>query len=319
MKIVFFGTPDYVLGILESLHKKFKTKASQESPIVAVVTQNPKPIGRKKFISYSPVDTWAHKRGLPVFHSARELISSGLMPDLGVLAAYGEIIPSEVISFFPHGILNVHPSLLPKFRGASPIQATLVIQEQETGVSVIKIDAQTDHGPVVTQFRESIEKSDTLDSLRVRLFDRASQVLAELIEPYVKGKITLKQQDDKQASYTTLIKKQHGFIPGKYLNYALAGKTPRVKWDLGFIKEEKFTPNAALIDRFIRALTPWPGAWTEITLGTGWNFSQKRLKILKSHLEDDKLVLDEVQLEGKNPISWKQFLAGYPKAALGKE
>ena len=108
MKIVFFGTPDYVLPVLEALHKKFGGKHG-ESPIVAVVTQRPRPTGRKQLLTYSPVDTWAHKRDIPIYFNSLDLIKDNVQADLGVLAAYGEILSEEVISFFPHGILNIHP------------------------------------------------------------------------------------------------------------------------------------------------------------------------------------------------------------------
>ena len=117
MKIVFFGTPSYAVPILDALRKEFES--AKVKSVVAVVTQAPKPTGRKQLLTYSPVDDYAYKRKIPIFHSSRELLQKGVEADLGVLAAYGEIIPSEVIKLFPKGILNIHPSLLPKFRGAS--------------------------------------------------------------------------------------------------------------------------------------------------------------------------------------------------------
>src|SRR5688572_3399078 len=115
MRIVFFGTPYYVLPILEALNKNFR-EISNESPIASVITQSPKPVGRKKIMQFSEVDTWAHKKGIAKFFDPEELIKNNIKADIGVLASYGGMISKEVMNFFPLGILVVHPSLLPQFR-----------------------------------------------------------------------------------------------------------------------------------------------------------------------------------------------------------
>lgn len=292
MKIVFFGTPDYVLPILKAVHKKYVTGPGR-SPIVAVVTASPKPIGRKQILNYSPIDEWAHDHKLPIFHSANDLLEANLDIELGILASYGEIIKKEVINLFPQGILVIHPSLLPKYRGASPIPEAIKNGDRVTGVSIIKMDEKMDHGPIVTQFREEVGPLDTSGMLRNRLFEKSAEVLTETLEPYIKGKIKPKVQDETQATYTKIMTKQDGFI------------------DL-----EKSKGKDTEVHNFIRAMSPWPGAWTLLrpttTLGTTEGQAQKRLKLLKSHLEDGKLVLDEVQLEGKDPVSYKQFKEAYP-------
>jgi len=284
MKIVFFGTPDYVLPILTSLHKKF-VSGPGVSPIAAVVTQSPKPTGRKQILTYSPVDKWAHEHKIDIFYQSSELIKNSVKADIGVLAAYGEIIPKTVIDTFPHGILVVHPSLLPKYRGASPIQGAIANGDKQVGVTIIKMDEKMDHGPIVSQFKEETKPDDTTDTLRARLFERSKDVIVEMIEPYLQGKIKPKEQNHDEATYTKIITKQDGFI-----------------------EAESFTSEAAKAERFIRAMQPWPQAWTLI--------GKKRLKILKAHLESGKLILDEVQLEGKSPVSWEEFKRGYPDANL---
>lgn len=287
MKIVFFGTPDYVLPILTAIHKKFVT-GSGKSPIVAVVTQPPRPIGRKQILAYSAVDKWAHKHKVPIHYSAGELAVDSIDADVGVLASYGEIIKKEVINLFPHGILVIHPSLLPKYRGASPIPATIAAGDSVTGVTIFKMDEKVDHGPIISQFKEDVLPEDTGETLRTRLFERSVEVLTELIEPYLQNKITPKIQNDSGATYTKIITREDGFID-------LNKKDP----------EET--------ERFIRAMYPWPGAWTSVQLTTSAT-ENKRLKILKAHLENEKLVLDEVQPEGKGPVTWRQFKEGYPQA-----
>ena len=316
MKIVFFGTPEYVLPVVEKLHKTFKATAENKSSIVAVVTQEPKPVGRKKILSHSPVDTWAYKKSIPIFTDSYELLDSQLKPDVGILASFGQIIPKEVLSYFPHGILNIHPSLLPKYRGASPVRAAIAAGENETGATIIKLDEELDHGKVVTQFKIDIEKNDTSKILREKLFIQSAEVLSDLLKPYLEGKIKLKEQDEKEAIYTTLVTKTEGFIKPKYIKNALDGKKTTDKMGISFIKLGSKRNNLQMvaspsnIDCFIRAMFPWPIAWT--TVSTNPKQELKRLKILKAHVSEDVLILDEVQIEGKNAVSWKQFKEGYP-------
>ncbi len=318
MKIVFFGTPEYVQPVVEMLHKTFNPSAENKSSIVAVVTQKPKPVGRKKVLSRSPIDKWAYDKDIPIFNESSELLNSELKPDIGILASFGEIIPKEVLNYFPHGILNIHPSLLPKYRGASPVRAAIAAGETESGASIIKLDEELDHGEIISQFKVEIEKSDTTKTLREKLFIQSAEVLGTLIDPYLKGKIKPKKQNEKEAIFTTLITKKEGFIKPKYIEGALEGKNYIEKWDISFIKAGakkdifQITPSPTSIDCFIRAMNPWPIAWT--TVKPNPKKELKKFKILKAHLSGKKLILDEVQLEGKNPVSWKQFKEGYPIA-----
>jgi len=268
VKIIFFGTPDYVLPILKALAKQHE--------IAAVVTQPPKPVGRKQFLTYSPVDTWAFKRDIKILRALD--IKKFPKADLGILAAYGKIIPPNVIRNTKYGILNIHPSLLPKYRGASPVQAAIAAGDTETGVTIFQLDEKVDHGPIITQFREEIRPDDTTETLTQRLFERAAQVLIELIPNYLKGKIKPKIQDETQATFTKLLKKEDGFIN-------LKKKPP------------------AEADRFIRAMFPWPCAWTLLRPSGATEGQARRLKLLPGGM---------VQLEGKNPVSLKQFKIGYP-------
>ncbi len=268
MRIIFFGTPEYVLPIVKILPN-----------LVAVVTQPPKEVGKKKFITRSAVDNWAYKHQVPVVYDLDKVPQF----DLGILAAYGRIIPENLIQNTKYGILNIHPSLLPKYRGASPIQAAILNGDEEIGVTIIKIDKLVDHGPIISQFREEVLPTDTTLSLRARLFERSAQVLSALIEPYLKGKIKPREQNDKDATYTKIVKKDDGFVDFK-------------------------KDNPVDIERKLRAYEGWPGIWTLV--------GGKRLKILNAHLEEKKLILDQVQLEGKNPVSWEEFKRGYPGAGF---
>lgn len=301
MKIIFFGTPEYVVPILEALHKTYNQGRDRE--LIGVVTQSPKPVGREKQLEYSPVDHFAHKHKIPLYFDFSELPEA----DLGICVAYGKIIPEETIASFPLGILNIHPSLLPSLRGASPIQATLVEGSEQTGVTVIKMDSEMDHGDIVSSFKSDINMDDTNETLRARLFTETIDFLLPLISAYSAGKVNLKEQDHKKATYTKSIKKEDGFISGKFLEMAMNGETTTEEISVRFMNEKTFTPDAKFIERFMRAFTPWPGLFTKISIGD----QEKRLKIVKLHLENEKLVIDEVQLEGKNPVSFEQFREGH--------
>ena len=148
------------------------------------------------------------------------------------MASYGEIIKKEVIDLFPQGILVIHPSLLPKYRGASPIPEAIKNGDKVTGVTILRMDAKMDHGPIVTQFKEDIADTDTSDVLRARLFEKSAEVLVETLTPYLQGKIKLKHQNDEEATFTKILTKQDGFI------------------DLSI----KHTPES--IEQFIRAMQP---------------------------------------------------------------
>lgn len=301
MKIVFFGTPSYVIPILKML--------KETNDVLAVVTQPPKPSGRKKIMTYSPVDTYAHKKKMKIVTNLKDMPPA----DLGVLAAYGEIIPDSIISNFKRGIINIHPSLLPKFRGASPVQANIIADPDNVGATIIKLDSLMDHGPILAKFRDSYEEADSTDTLRTRIFEKSAQVLEELLVPFEKGKIKPKIQNEDIASYTKLIKKADAEIPGEFFKNAIAGKETKKPWSIAFIKNYEILPNPESIQRFISAMNPWPIAFCMVSLGKNWDTkSNLRLKIHKSKLVEGVLIPEIVQLEGKNPVSWSQFMMGHP-------
>jgi len=212
--------------------------------------------------------------------------------DAGVLASYGKILPAETLAIPKHGILNIHPSLLPKYRGPSPIQAAILAGDKQTGVTIIKIDEKVDHGPIVSQFTENIQADDTTDSLYRRLFTQGAEVLKTILPAYLEDQIKLRPQNHSQATYTKKLTRDDG----------------KINWK----------KPADYNERFIRAMYPWPGAFTLLRPRhrRGFAGQAKRLKILKAHLEKGKLILDQVQLEGKKPVTFKQFQEGYPEAKI---
>ncbi|MCJ7804141.1 methionyl-tRNA formyltransferase [Patescibacteria group bacterium] len=214
------------------------------------------------------------------------LKKADFQPDIGIVASFGALIPSDIINWPKKGLLNLHPSLLPKYRGPTPVPSAILNGEKETGLTIIKVDEEIDHGPIVSQFKEGIKVNDTSESLLNRLFTLGGQVLTTILPSYLEGKIELRQQNHSQATYTQKLTRDDG----------------KIDW----------TKPVEYLERFIRAMFPWPGAWDEVEI----NSQVKRLKILKAYLENKKLILDQVQLEGKKPVTWKQFLEGYPQVKL---
>jgi len=292
-RIVFFGAPAFGRTVLEALSAaKFK--------LVGVVTQPDRPLGREQKLTPSPVKTFAKKQKIPVFTPANktELLTlnsklSALKPDLLILAAYGMIIPPETLALPAKGALNVHPSLLPKYRGPSPIQAAILSGERETGVTIILMDEEVDHGPILTQRAVPIAPGETLPTLTGKLALHGGELLLETIPDYLSGKITPQPQDPAQATFTKLLKKEDG----------------EVNWG-------KTNPE---IERMIRALNPWPGVWTTVgEMADQLNqelrnpkHGKLKLKLLTADQEDGALFLETVQVEGRNPISFSEFASGY--------
>lgn len=221
-----------------------------------------------------------------------ELVADPISADVGVLASYGKILTTQEVMAPRLGILNIHPSLLPKYRGATPVPAAILAGEKETGVTIIKLDEKVDHGPVVAQIKLAIEPTDTSQTLLAKAFTVGAAELLKILPTYLAGKIELRPQDHAQATFTKRLTREDGQIdwqnPPEYL------------------------------ERFIRAMFPWPGAWTEVKVKRDTRYEIRRLKILRAHLEKSShpsrlssLVIDQVQLEGKNPVTWKQFCEGY--------
>lgn len=301
MKTVFFGTPEYVIPILKKLSKFYDVEA--------VVTQRPKPVGRKGQLKYSAVDTFAHKRNIKIIFDLEEVLK--IDAEFAILASFGKIIPKNIINHFPKGIINIHPSDLPEFRGASPVQATILTGKKEAVVSIMMLDEKMDHGAILTKFKSEIEDSDTTKSLRDRLFEKSADVLIEMLPNYFKGKVVPKKQDHTKATFTKELTKKDGFIPPEILSSCMSGNDLKdKKWKIGFLDDYELNPSTENLDRFIRAMNPWPIAWTFIK--TDKNSQKKRLKIISAKIENDKLVLEKIQLEGKNEVVWDQFKSGYP-------
>jgi methionyl-tRNA formyltransferase len=236
MKIIFMGTAELSCASLDALAR------DKQFSLAAVVTQPDKPKGRDLRLQPSPVKSLALKLNLPLLQPVRardeQFIAglNGLKPDLIVVVAYGHILPPAILELPQHGCLNVHTSLLPKYRGAGPIQWAIANGETETGVTVMKMDAGLDTGPIISQRRTPILPADDSATLHDRLARLGAELLVETIPDYIAGKIQPQPQPAEGASHAPKIKKEDG----------------RIDWKL---------PAKTIWNR-LRAFTPWPGAFT---------------------------------------------------------
>ncbi len=288
-RVIFFGSDKCSVIVLNQLVNDSRFK------IVGVATLEPKPKGRKREVTPNPVEEYTKTlfeiKFFPIKRFDQKSINQfkKLKADVGILAWYGKILPKEILAVPKYGVLNIHPSLLPKYRGPSPVQDAIINGDQEAGVTIFKMDEQMDHGPIVAQFKEEIKSNDTAESLYERLFTLGGQVLTTILPSYLESQIKLRPQNHRQATFTRILNRDSG----------------KIDWTLADQQ----------IERLIRAMHPWPGAWT-LLRSPSFEGQAKRLKILEAHLEKGKLILDRVQLEGKKPVAWKQFQEGYPDSKL---
>ncbi len=301
MKYIFFGTPEFAAIVLEKL---INTGYVPE----AVICNPDEPVGRKQILTPPPVKRLIvnGKWPIEIFQPATKInllaIShklSAIKPDLAIVAAYGKILPKEILEISKRGFINVHGSLLPKYRGASPIQYAILNGDKETGVTIMKIDEEMDHGNIISNLKTQISKVDTYDSLSQKLAISGAELLIKIIPDYISGKIKPIEQDHPKATYTKIIKKEDG----------------KIDW----------SKSAEEIERMTRAFYPWPTAWAI------WN--NKILKIFEAgvangggkktgevFLKNDELtvqcgenilIIKKLQLEGGKILSAKEFLNGH--------
>jgi methionyl-tRNA formyltransferase len=274
MKVVFFGTPDPVVPILETLTKHYQ--------VVAVVTAPDQKAGRKQLLTPSPVKVFAQSHSIKVFQPEKLKIENWKLEipqtDLIIVAAYGKLIPNTILETAKFGAVNIHPSLLPKYRGPTPIQTALLNGEKTSGITFIKMDAELDHGPILQQIPFTLEKTDTFEWLMQTKFAQAAVMLPNVINEYVSGKLKPEAQNDSEATYTKIITKQDGFI------------------DL------ENPPDEEILNRMIRAYHPWPTVWTKVRIKN----KELRIKFLPKQM---------LQMEGKNAVTIKDFSNGYPELA----
>lgn len=302
MKIIFMGTPDFSVGALNAL-----VEAGHQ--VVLVVTQPDKPKGRGKEMQMTPVKECALKHNIPVFQPVKvkepeaveTLRSYGA--DAFIVAAFGQILSEEILTMPKYGCINIHASLLPKYRGAGPIQWVILDGEKETGITIMQMDKGIDTGDMLLQRVVPIDEKETGDSLHDKLARAGAELIVEALSKIEAGEITPVKQNDAESCYAKMLQKSMG----------------RIDW-------EKDAPQ---IERMVRGLNSWPSAYT--------TYRGKNLKIWESSVcEKDKLLenaspgmitavekdafyvqtgektlkVTSVQLEGKKKMAVKEFLLG---------
>ena len=252
LKIVFMGTPELSATVLKGL-------SDSGLNVVMCVSQPDKPVGRKHILTAPPAKVCADELGISMYQpdslrtdEAYETVKS-VEPDLIITAAYGKILPQRMLDIPKYGCINVHASLLPKYRGAAPVQYSIVDGNDVTGVTIMKMDAGMDTGDILTQKEVAIDINDTTDTLMAKLADTGRDLLLETLEDYVEGKITPVKQDESKVTLTSQVKPEDGILDWKN--------------------------TARQIHDRIRAFSTWPGCST--------TFNGKRMKIYATELEED--------------------------------
>ena len=301
MNVIFMGTPDFAVGTLKSL-------IDSAHQVKAVVTQPDKPKGRGKAMQATPVKEVAKEAGIPVLQPKRvrerEVIEEleKIEADVIVVVAFGQIIPKEILTMKRYGCINVHASLLPKYRGAAPIQWAVIDGEKESGVTTMQMDEGLDTGDMLLKEAVRLEKEETGGSLFEKLSHTGAELLLKTLAGLEAGTIVPQNQGDSPTAYAKMLKKDMG----------------RIDWE----------KSAAEIERLVRGLNPWPSAYTYL--------DGKTLKIWKAdvipenkgvqpgmvavtakdglHIQtgDGVLVIRELQLEGKKRMEAAAYLRGYP-------
>ena len=319
VRVLFMGTPEFAVAPLRALveHAAPGDRWPGGLELVGVVTRVDKPAGRGRQVAHSAVKQFALAHELPLYQpgslrqgATLDLLRS-LAPGLIVVAAFGQILPPAVLDLPAHGCLNVHASLLPRHRGASPIAAAILAGDAETGVTIMRMDEGLDTGPIVARRALPIAPDETTGTLTARLAALGADLLTATLPGWLAGALVPEPQDEAQATMTTLLRKDDG----------------RLDW----------TRPAAALDRQVRAVTPWPGAFT--------TWGGRQLKVLRARPlgaaegADERqpgacfrvgegphaalacacgqgaLALEVIQLEGKRPLSSEEVLRGQPALA----
>jgi methionyl-tRNA formyltransferase len=296
IRIVFMGSPEFALPALKMLAQNYE--------VAGVLTQPDRASGRGRALKAPAVRSLALELNLPVLQPEKLRVPEAMArlgewkPDLIVVAAFGQILKKEVLDLPPYGCINVHASLLPRWRGAAPVNAAILAGDPETGVTIMKMDVGLDTGPMLSKSAIRLLPDDTTGSVLDRLAPLGADLLMKTLPDYLSGKLTPQPQPDEGATYAPMLKKEDGFLD--------------------------FSRPATELERRVRAMNPWPGAWFE------WNGDV--LKVARASVHDangrsigsrfavdgrpavmtaeNALLLEEVQPSGRKLMPGKSFLAG---------
>ncbi len=298
-RTVFFGSGDFALPILEAL------LGAPDVHVVAVVTAPDRPAGRGGDLTATPVARRARELGLPLLQPSSirdpEAIATiaAVRPELGILADYGRIIPTALLDVPIHGILNVHPSLLPRHRGATPIPAAILAGDPETGVTIIRMDVGLDTGPIVAAERWPLLDTETAPEVTARATDVGARLLMRSLAGWLAGSLTVEPQDDARATLTRPLRREDGRLDA--------------------------TRSARDLERVVRAYRPWPGAFLDTPIGrlavVAATIAPSEAADLPGQLirdgdglalatADGRLRLIEVHLAGSREMAAAEFLRG---------
>jgi len=283
LKIVFLGTPEFSVKPLEAL-------VNAGYQIIGVITGPDKPVGRKMVLTPPPVKILAEKYSLPIYQpkDKAELLEvlKELRPDLAIVAAFGMIFTKEILEIPQYGFLNIHASLLPRWRGASPIQSAILAGDEEIGITIMLINEKMDEGPIlaISNLKSQIANL-TYKELEEELSKLGAELLIETISKWINSEIKPQEQSHSKATYCKKITKEDGLI------------------DLN-------TEPPEIIERKIRAFTPWPGAYIFL--------NKKRIIITKAELINNALKIKRVKSEGKKEMDFSDYLRGNPDENLKK-
>ena len=299
MRVVFMGTPDFSVPALENIAKKYE--------VVAVVTQQDRPKGRGHKMQYTPVKEKAIELEIPVYQPKRVKdhefvdILKTLKPDVIVVIAFGQILSKEILELPKYGCINVHASLLPKYRGAAPIQWAVINGDKKSGVTTMYMAEGLDTGDIIDTSEIVLDEKETGGSLFDKRADLGGKLILNTLDKLETGTATRTRQDDARSTYAGKITKELGKID--------------------------FTKSAAEIERLIRGLNPWPSAFTYMDdkMLKIWNadvleetveeapgtITEVNKKFIKVATGEGYLLLKEIQLEGKKRMNVTSFLNGY--------
>jgi len=341
-RVIFFGSTDDSVIVLNKLYQSTIQQFNYIN-IICAVTQPARPRGRSRTPTPTPVYQWAKVNKIPVLYfesdkekpwlykNEQEVIQT-LLPlnaDLLLTVCYGQKIPSETIRSARYGGLNIHPSILPRWRGGDPVPWTILAGDRQTGVTIVTLAEKFDEGKIIAQKKIPLQNYALPDPLRTELFSNGADLLTSILATFKGG--TFKGQSfnrsvqiPKKASYARRFNREDGYLPWEILEQTINVKPLTIQQckNLTVVntlhkylsRTELTLPASIFIDRMVRALTPWPGVWTIIAANSRQLSAvskNRRLKILKTHLDMQMLVLDLVQLEGKKPVSAKQFYNAY--------
>ncbi|HRH32319.1 MAG TPA: methionyl-tRNA formyltransferase [bacterium] len=295
MKIIFFGTPAFAAEFLKGLINE------PDFEVVAVVCQPDEPVGRKKILTAPPTKVIAVEHGIPVFQPSKlkdESFQAALQAtgaEIGVVVAYGRILPVAVLTMFKLGCINVHPSLLPKYRGPSPIIAAIANGDRNTAVTIMKLVSEMDAGPILSQSTFELAADETQTSLTQKVVEIGVPMLIETLKGFAAGTITATEQDHSKATFCKLLTREDGVI--------------------------NWSESAQAIDCKVRAYTPWPGTSSHGIKIFAVRMTSETLDPGQVHITDGRLLvgtgtnaleITELQPAGGKRMQVTDYLNGHP-------